>query len=193
MLSNQLFNIRKAKLPLRRARRYSPSAGGGQGRGWDDYVYLQAGGDEVGNDRVSSPLKNSAIEMSDIQTLIPQHKSDLEPAIKAIEAGFPTVAPILPDLLEWLQDINWPVARILAPFLATIGIPLIPHIQEILKTDDEIWKYWIIVSIINNSPELAKAFRADLERLAKAPEENEAREELNLVAQEVLEKYDWNP
>lgn len=137
-------------------------------------------------------VENITNEMNDTHTMIPQHKSDLKRANNAIMAGYPKVVPILPELLKWLQDINWPVAQILAPFLASIGTPLIPHIQKILQTDDEIWKYWIIVEIIKESPELAESFRTDLERLAKTPNENDLREELNLVAQEVLEKFDWN-
>lgn len=129
--------------------------------------------------------------MSDIKTLIPRHKSDLDRANAAVAAGFPKVAPILPDLLKWLKDINWPVAHVLSPFLASIGTPLIPHIKHILETDDEIWQYWIILLIIKDSPDVATTFRIELERLAKAPTERETKEELNEVAQEVLQKYGW--
>jgi hypothetical protein len=129
--------------------------------------------------------------MNDIRLLIPQHKSDIERARLAVATGYPTVAPILPELLEWLQDCNWPVSHILAPFLVSIGTPLIPHIQHILDTDDEIWKYWMISAIMRDSFELALAFRDELERLAFSPTEREAREELDEVAQEVLEKYGW--
>src|SRR4051794_23281462 len=65
--------------------------------------------------------------MGDVQHLIPQNKFDLKRAQAAVEVGYPAVAPILPELLEWLQDYNWPVAHILAPFLASIGEPLVPH------------------------------------------------------------------
>ena len=129
--------------------------------------------------------------MNDIQLLIPQHKSDIERARAAVAAGYPTVAPILPQLLEWLQDCNWPVAHVLAPFLVSIGSPLVPHIRRILDTDDEIWKYWMISDIMRDSPELAAAFRDELERLAWSPTGREAAEELDEVAQEVLEKYGW--
>jgi hypothetical protein len=130
--------------------------------------------------------------MNDVRLLIPQHRSDSERANAAIAAGYPAVAPILPELLEWLQDCNWPVARVLAPFLVSIGNPLIPHIQHIFDSNDEIWKYWIINVILRNSFELAVAFRNELERLAYSPTENEETQELNEVSQEVLEKYGWS-
>jgi len=129
--------------------------------------------------------------MNDIRLLIPQHKSDIERARAAVTAGYPAVAPILPELLEWLQDCNWPVSHVLAPFLASIGSPLIPHIQRILDTDDEIWKYWMISAIMRVSFELASAFRDELERLALSPTERETAEELDEVAQEVVETHGW--
>jgi hypothetical protein len=128
--------------------------------------------------------------MDGVQQLIPKTKFDLATAKAAVAAGYPAVAPILPELLEWLQDCNWPVADILAPFLTSIGEPLIPHLRQVLESDDEIWKYWIIINIMGQSPIIAAAFRDDLERLASAPTEREAREELNEAAQDVLAKYD---
>ena len=120
--------------------------------------------------------------------LIPQRKNDFERAQAAINAGYPAVDPILPDLLVWMQDCNWPVAHTLTPFLASIGSPLIPHIKRILETNDEIWKYWIIIHIMRKSREVAKAFRGELERLAYSSTESEFKEELNEVAQITLQQ-----
>ncbi len=129
--------------------------------------------------------------MDNIWLAIPQDKHDIERAEKAIQAGYPAVAPTLPRLLEWVQDMNWPVAQILAPFLASIGSPLIPHIQQIFKTDDEVWKYWIISRILMESPELATALRAEVERIAYSPTQSEAEEELNETADKLLKEYGW--
>ena len=49
----------------------------------------------------------------------------------------------------------------------------------------------MISAMMRDSFELALAFRDELERLAFSPTEREAREELDEVAQEVLEKYGW--
>lgn len=129
--------------------------------------------------------------VDEINRLIPQNKFDVDRARAAVDAGYPVVEPILPKLLEWLQDINWPVAQILYPFLASIGTPLIPHIQHVLDTNDEIWKYWIITFIVSESPEVAAYFRDILVRLASSPTERETEEGLNEAAQAVLEKYGW--
>ena len=131
------------------------------------------------------------IEQDDIKSLVPRTKMDVERAEAAVAAGYPVVAPILPELLEWLQDRNWLVAQILAPFLASIGSPLIPHIRYILGTDDEIWKYWILGEILGESREVAEAFRKEIERIAYSPNDSEKREELDEAAESVLEKYGW--
>lgn len=124
--------------------------------------------------------------------LVPQHKSDIQRARAAVAAGYPTVEPVLGDLLTWLQDMNWPVAQALAPFLATIGLPLAPHVRAVLDGDDLVWKYWIVHSVLGASRPLAEAFRADVERLASSPTESEAGEEIDEVARAVLQTYGWD-
>jgi hypothetical protein len=91
-----------------------------------------------------------------------------------------------------VQDWNWPVAQVLSPFLASVGGPLVPHVRRIFETDDEIWKYWVIVTIMGESAVVAEAFREELERLARMPTESEAREELDEVARGVIEKHGWD-
>lgn len=129
--------------------------------------------------------------MQDLQSLVPQHKKDFERAKAAIAAGYPTVAPVLPNLLEWLQDYNWPVARVLAPFLASLGSPIVPHVRHIMQTEDEIWKYWMIVLIMRDSREVAEAFREELERLAYSPTEQEVAEGASEEAQLTLQEHGW--
>lgn len=94
--------------------------------------------------------------------LVPQHKADVARAEAAVEAGWPAVSIVLSDLLEWLQDYNWPVAHVLAPFLATIGLPALPHIKRILESDDDTWKYWILLCVVAPRPELVAALRDEL-------------------------------
>lgn len=121
----------------------------------------------------------------DIRSLIPQDKLDTDRAEQVVAAGYPAVEPILPELLEWIQDCNWPVAQVIAPFLATIGMPLLPHIRAVLATDDVMWKYWVFY-LIKNSPDLTAALREDLERYANSPTPEEADVELDERAKDIL-------
>ncbi|HKG48077.1 MAG TPA: DUF5071 domain-containing protein [Pyrinomonadaceae bacterium] len=123
---------------------------------------------------------------NDIRTLIPQNKFDTDRAEQAVAAGYPAVEPILPELLEWIQDSNWPVARVLAPFLGSIGTPLIPHIRKILATDDTVWKYWTLTYLVQGSRDVAAALREDLQRYANSPTPDETAEGLDEVARTIL-------
>jgi hypothetical protein len=122
---------------------------------------------------------------------VPRDKHDHESANRAIAAGYPAVQPFLWHLLEWIQDTNWPVAETLAPFLASIGMPLVPHIKKIFETDDEMWKYAIMREIFLKSPEVAEEFRDELKRIAYNPTESEITEEIPEGALDVLEHYGW--
>lgn len=123
---------------------------------------------------------------NDIRPLIPQNKFDTDRAEQAVAAGYPAVEPILPELLEWIKDSNWPVARVLAPFLGSIGTPLIPHIRKILATGDTIWKYWTLTYLVQDSPDVAAALREDLQRYANSPTPDETAEGLDEVARAIL-------
>ena len=101
--------------------------------------------------------------------VVPTGKSDTDNAIALVALGFPAVEPVLPQILAWVQDPNWPVARVFLPFLATIGEPLAPHVRSVLATDDDCWKYSLLEAVVHQSPELAAALTVDLSRLARHP------------------------
>jgi Domain of unknown function (DUF5071) len=116
-------------------------------------------------------------------TLVPLSKFDTETAGRAVAAGWPAVEAVLPQLLEWLQDYNWPVSRVLAPFLASIGEPLVPYLRSILQGPDAIWKYWIITAVVADAPvTVVDALRPDLQRLVEKPTPQEAEAEVPKVA-----------
>lgn len=123
----------------------------------------------------------------ELSELVPRHKLDLERAQAAVAAGYPAVAPVLPALLEWVQDMNWPVARVLAPLLASIGVPMEAHIREVLGGPDCIWKYWVLQEVVAQSADLRRALRPELVRLASAATNSEKEEELDALAQSLLE------
>jgi hypothetical protein len=115
---------------------------------------------------------------ADIRELVPRHKR-VDRARAAVEAGYPAVATILGELIEWLQDYNWPVAHVLEPFLRTIGEPLVPHIWHVLRSDDELWKYWVISLLITaarvGSSRISARARAPLLRADRARASRSAR------------------
>ncbi len=124
----------------------------------------------------------------DLEAILPSDKIETEKAEAIVALGFPAVAPVLPLLVEWMQDMNWPVAQTLQPFLASIGAPLAPHIRHVLETDDDIWKYWVVRCVVGESDELAQVLKPELLRLASLPTPGEADEEVDQMAREILER-----
>jgi hypothetical protein len=124
----------------------------------------------------------------DLENSLPRHKSDLSAAEAAVALGWPTVEPIALQLLTWLQDINWPVAHILAPFFERIGADLAPYIRQIIQTQDDVWKYYVIEAVVCRSRPLAHALEGELLRIAQSPTASEHMEEVDRVASEALEQ-----
>ncbi len=119
---------------------------------------------------------------------IPTHKSDHAAVEAATALGFPAINPILAHLLEWLQDINWPVADDVIELLAPAGPEIAPHIRIILNCDDDGWKWHLIVGLGKRlGSDVRVLILNDVQRLTEAPTDNERVEEVDEVARELLE------
>jgi hypothetical protein len=61
-----------------------------------------------------------------------------------------------------------------------------------VRSDDDVWKYWVISVLIAELPEIVAAeFRPELERLCYAPEPHEEAEELDQQARSALAHFGW--
>jgi len=127
---------------------------------------------------------------TDLLSLIPTSKFETAKAERLVALGYPAVGPVLPQILEWVQDLNWPVARVFQPFLVSIGAPLAPFVRTVLATSDDSWKHYVVIGIVGASTELAHALRQDLERIVRSPTPGEVAEEVSDVAAEVLQSLD---
>ena len=129
---------------------------------------------------------NKSNMTSDLNALLPHTKHDVDNASTLVLMGYPAIEHVLPQMLEWLQDLNWPVAAIFQPFFVSVGRPLAPHIRSVLAGDDDAWKYNLLIAVVARSPELANALRPELERIASRPTDGELLEEVSLEAAEIL-------
>jgi len=119
----------------------------------------------------------------ELRSVLPKSKGDIERASATVRLGYPTVAPILPHLMRWLQDRNWPVAEIIAPFLANIGAPLLPEIRTVLRSNDDIWIMWVLNELVKPRPDI---FVNDLRDELLALTHKRSEEEINVLAMEIL-------
>lgn len=124
-----------------------------------------------------------------LQELLPEGKDEISKATKLVAQGYPAVAPVLAEMLEWVEDARWPVALVFLPFLARVGAPLASHIRYVLQSQDEQWKRVVLDHIVGESGDLAHALSVDLLRLVDAPTDAERFEGLNTTAGELFQKY----
>jgi hypothetical protein len=117
---------------------------------------------------------------------LPRDKHDTQNAQALIALPWDEVAPAMPQILEWIQDVNWPVAAVLLPYLAGIGPRLAPYVKTVLASNDEQWKYFVLQGIVRHSHGLADAVDGELTRFALAPTAAELEEGVAEVAQEIL-------
>ncbi len=125
----------------------------------------------------------------DLSTLVPATKFETEKAQRLVALGFPTVQPVLDEIMEWVEDANWPVARVFLPFLATVGVPLVPLVRHVLESQDEQWKQSVLGNIVGQSDSLAHALAVDLQRLMHTPTDAERAEGLHDVADALFQKF----
>lgn len=88
------------------------------------------------------------------QNLIPKDKFDLDVAKRLSSATPEQVSAVAIPLLEWIADMNWPVALEIIPVLPKFYKELLPSIEQILanQKNDMIWKYWIISKLLTQFP-----------------------------------------
>jgi hypothetical protein len=88
----------------------------------------------------------------ELRKLLPVNKDDVA-AIEAITAhGYPAVQPILLDLLKWIRQESWPVAKPAREFLVTIGPRLAPQVRETLGSRDDSLKAVVLRQIVSEWP-----------------------------------------
>lgn len=120
----------------------------------------------------------------DIRELIPKHKDDQKVIEQLKKLSFEDIEPIISDLLKCLQDMNWPIASQIAEILEPFSDKIVPEILNILKTNDGLWKLWILSILTRKTTDYR--LLEEIERIAKFPTRDEIEEEVNLEAISIL-------
>ena len=133
------------------------------------------------------PIENLIPELC---AALPRGKDD-QASLERIRAlGYPAIDPILPHLMTWLQDMNWPIAGQVATLLISLGRPLLPHIHRVLEGDNDLWKYWVLGYLVKHlEPDVIAELRDDLIEISR----HEDPEEAYAVAGEILEHLRESP
>ena len=120
--------------------------------------------------------------------MIPRDKFDELAMLRLQMSTREEIIPILPELLVWIQDMNWPIAAKMVELLRTYPEETVPHIKEILKGTDSIWKYWCLLELVkpmNRDHQLV--LKEELLQLSHHPSEDDRLDEVDVLAAEILE------
>lgn len=122
---------------------------------------------------------------------MPRDKFDFERVQIISKMKREEVVPLLPGLLEWMQDRNWPIAVEVIDILLSYPKEVVPHLKNIFNTDDYTWKYWCLECLVKEFPLEGKLLLKDeLIRLADSPTKGEKLEETDILAMEILQSID---
>jgi hypothetical protein len=120
--------------------------------------------------------------------VLPRQKFDFERVKKLKGMDRKELIPLLPKLLVWIQDINWPIAPKIAELLLAFPSEIVLPIKSVFATNDHVWKYWCLAYLVKQLPlEEREHLKADLIRLAEQPSDDEKLEEVDEMASEILQ------
>ncbi|MGX2958806.1 DUF5071 domain-containing protein [Peribacillus sp. JNUCC 23] len=126
--------------------------------------------------------------MENFEGLLPRNQYDVDWVEKIKKLDRNKNLPLLPDLLVFTQDMNWPVAPSVLEMLLTFPREIVPHVQDVLSSDDDNWKWFILHYLVIELPvESRVQFKEYLTKVAETPTQNELAEELDKIAKEILE------
>lgn len=121
--------------------------------------------------------------------LVPKDKFDIETAKKLNQYSIDEIRPIVPALLEWLQDANWPVAYPIKLYLKKHVKHIQDEILTVFKTNDTLWKYWVLLALGDGIDD--KRLIDEIKRIALAPTNLEKEDEVDQMAHELITKKGW--
>ncbi|WP_339194719.1 DUF5071 domain-containing protein [Solibacillus sp. FSL R5-0449] len=127
--------------------------------------------------------------MENFESLLRRHKLDNDRVEIIKKMDRDKILPLLPNLLEWIQDMNWPVAPSVLEILLTFPEEIVPYVQDVLtSSDDDNWKWFILHYLVLELPRESRVqFREYLTRVSETPTRNELAEELDEIAKKILE------
>jgi hypothetical protein len=118
---------------------------------------------------------------------LPKDKFDIKTATALKGMPAESLRPYISELLVWLQDMNWPVSKLIAEALVKCNDDLIEPIRLILHGNDPIWKMWVISELLcHTAPNVRISLQNEIERLVRNPTEDEKQEGVVKAARDVM-------
>ncbi|KAH9219260.1 hypothetical protein DL95DRAFT_443635 [Leptodontidium sp. 2 PMI_412] len=137
----------------------------------------------VSQDTILSPSQRALIPKSKMDVESIEHLTPLSPS---------TLAPLIPHLLTWIQDSNWPISQPIIELLRKHPSIVIEPVRKVLRDeageeDDGAWKSNCLNGLVVEMERgFQMEFKDELVRMAKSPTNEELEWETMDVAKDVL-------
>ena len=127
--------------------------------------------------------------MFSVRALLPKNKFDLDAVSKLQTLDCREIEPLLEDLVAWIADGNWPVAKPLADLLVSVGRPAIPALRKLLQGADATHQYFSLLLVVSKfPPDVSALLQNDLKKIVEAPTVEQNLEGVSELAADVLRK-----
>jgi hypothetical protein len=123
----------------------------------------------------------------DQQPLVPSNKEDVETASRLKDHTFEELKPFIPQLLSWIQNMNWPVAAPVADYLLTVSPSITSEIIEVLKGNNDVWKYSCL-HVFGYQETIDPLLLEEIKRIATYPTAGEIETGAEEEAHAIIEK-----
>ena len=124
----------------------------------------------------------------DKSSLIPVSKHDFE-TVERIKITEPkNIQEVLPQIFEWIEDINWPIAPELIKVLTGFDEMIIPFVIDLIRNPDGLREYsiyYFMLPLLTNRQ--LCLLKEELERVANNPSFFEKEEGYNKIALQYLQ------
>ena len=125
--------------------------------------------------------------MASTHLSIPRDRHDFA-SLERIEASEPpSWAQLVPELLTWLQDLNWPISGRVKEVLLLNPTAVIDPVRLVLEGDDEGWQSNCLDLVLRLPRDTQSVLRADLETFsARISDESDLEWHLRSDVRKVL-------
>lgn len=107
----------------------------------------------------------------ELMRMMPVTGDDLPAATRIVERGYPTVGPVMRDMVRWMRLAESPVAEAFGAFFGRLGEPAVPVIADGLSRGNCFCRHRVLCQVLPEwPPEVIRQLTNTLTMLATQPD-----------------------
>lgn len=119
----------------------------------------------------------------DKSLIIPTNKHDFDAVEKIKNTDLKSIQQCLPQIFEWVEDINWPIAPKLAEVLIKFDDMIVPYLIDLIRNPDGLREYSVYFYMLPILTDIQlHLIKGELMRVAYNPSDFEKQEGYDKIA-----------